>query len=90
MQDISTKVIKKVDGIYPMPSESMYSCLLKQRMLNQSVILAFRVVILEHSVTTFFWKILPNSELIMTRPNFDNITLTRPELTLVLSLTYGC
>ena len=58
--------------------------------LNQSVILAFRVVILEHSVTTFFWKIFPNSELSMTRPNFDNITLTRPELTLVLSLTYGC
>ena len=46
--DVSSKVIRKVDGIFPMSSGSMYACLLKLRMwaYSGSVIPAFRVDIL--------------------------------------------
>ena len=53
--DVSSKVIRKVDGIFPMSSGSMYTCFLKLRMwvYSGSVIPAFRVDILEHSVVSF-------------------------------------
>ena len=58
--DVSSKVIRKVDGIFSMSSGSMYACLLKLRMwaYSESVIPAFGVDILEHSLTLFLLKIL--------------------------------
>ena len=75
--DVSSKVIRKVDGIFPMTSGSMYACLLKLRMwaYSGSVIPAFRVVILDYSLTLFLLKIFSNSELSITRATFDKITL---------------
>ena len=57
---VSSKVIRKVDEIFPMSSGSMYACLLKLRMwaYSGSVIPAFGVDILEHSLTLFLLKIL--------------------------------
>ena len=75
--DVSSKVIRKVDGIFPMSSESMYACLLKLRMwaYSGSVISAFRVDILEHSLTLFLLKIFSNSELGITGATFGRIIL---------------
>ena len=75
--DVSSKVIRKVDGIFPMSSRSMYACLLKLRMwaYSGSVIPAFRVGILEHSLTLFLLKIFSNSELVITGATFDKIIL---------------
>ena len=75
--DVSSKVIRKVDGIFPMSSGSMYACLLKLRMwaYSGSVIPAFRVDILEHSLTLFLLKIFSNSELGITGATFDRIIL---------------
>ena len=75
--DVSSNVIKKVNGIFPMSSRSMYTCLLKLRMWAYSglVIPAFRVVILEHSLTLFLLKIFSNSVLDIIGTTFDRITL---------------
>ena len=75
--DVSSKVIRKVDGIFPMSSGSMCTCLLKLRMwvYSGSVIPAFRVNILEHSLTLFHLKIFSNSELGITGETFDRIIL---------------
>ena len=70
--DMYPQVIRKVDGIFPMSSGSIYACLLKLSMWAYSV---FRVVILEHSLTLFLLKIFSNSELGMTGATFDRITL---------------
>ena len=55
----------------------MYTCLLKLRILaySGSVIPAFKVIILEHSLTLSCLKIFSNSELDMTGAMFDRITL---------------
>ena len=76
-QDVSSKVIRKVDGILPVSSWSMYACLLKLRMwaYSGSDVPAFRILILEHSLTFFFLKISSNTELGMTGATFDRITL---------------
>ena len=60
-----------------MPSGSMHACLLKLRMwaYSGSVIPAFRVVILEHSLTLFLLKFFSTSEVGMTGATFDRITL---------------
>ena len=69
--------MRKVDGILPMSSLSMYACLLKLRMwaYSGSDVPALRVLILEHSLTSFFLKISSNTELGMTGTTFDRITL---------------
>ena len=73
--DVYSKVIRNVDGIFAMSSGSMYTCLLKLRMrvYSGSVIPAFRVDILEHSLMVFHMKIFSNSELGITVETSDRI-----------------